>query len=141
MTKKIIYSLAIFFTILFAASSCKKGVDKKDDDDLAQSAQGTYEVYYVETTTGDLQLPREDLSIAISLNRTDKNTVSISSRTVTSGVSKDEPQGSAELKKENSTIAMYSGSEKIGSINNNEIEFHGDDTEGHPVIIKAKNRH
>ncbi len=137
MKKKIITSLAILFTILFAVSSCKKDA-MAEEVDLAESVQGTYEVYYIMTQGQPYNLPQDSLSATIFVNRTDKNVVTISSRTIVAGVSDDDELGSVQLKKESSTTVMYSGSDKLGTISNNELEISGKDNQGHDLIIKAR---
>lgn len=141
MTKKIIASLAILFTIVFFISSCKKdAVDKEPDQDLAQLAQGTYEVYYIKSEGVEANLPQNAVSATVYANRTDKNTVSlkVTLRNGSTGVSKDANFGSVQLKSENSATAMYLESEKLGTIKNNELEISGKDDQGQDLIIKAK---
>lgn len=139
MKKKILTGLAILFTILFAVSSCKKDA-VAEDIDLAESAQGTYEVYYIKSEGIETNLPQNAVSATVYANRTDKNTVNlkVTLRNGSTGESKDADFGSVQLKSENSTTAMYLDSEKLGMIKNNELEISGKDDQGQDLIIRAK---
>lgn len=121
----------------FAISSCKKDA-AAEDVDLSESAQGTYEAYYLKSKGQVFSLPQDSTSITIYVNRTDKNVVALSSLTVVGGVPTNADLGSVQLKKESTTTAMYSGTEKLGTINNNELEISGKDEQGQDLIVKAK---
>lgn len=138
MTKKIIYSLAILFTILFAVSSCKKEVDKKADDDIAASVAGQYEMNYISINGQGGSLPTDSISGEVDVIKKDQNKVTMNLSLTKLG---QEPEEDAlediELKEENSSIGLYSGTDKIGTISgsNLEISVAGNGTE---LIIRAK---
>lgn len=125
MTKKIITSLAILFTILFAVSSCKKNVDKKADEDLAASVAGQYNVNYIYINGSEVSLPTDSVSAKEDVVKKDQNNVSLNLIVTTLGKApKSEPLGDAQLKEESSAISLYSGTNKVGTINGSDLEIY-----------------
>ncbi|MEJ7681668.1 MAG: hypothetical protein WKG06_28250 [Segetibacter sp.] len=144
MTKKILTSLAILFTILFAVSSCKKdSVDKKPNEDIAASVAGQYEMNYISASGREYNLPTDAISGTVDIANKDKNIVDmLISITFSNGTSSPEPVDleDVQLKQENSAISLYYDSEKFGTINNDELTINIPDEEGKEQIIKARKK-
>lgn len=140
MKKKIISSLAILFIILVFVSSCKKNVDKKADGDLAASAAGQYEMNYIKINGQEGNLPSGSISGKVNIANKDKNLVDMLISITDSENSENSKSSDLEdiqLKEENSTIALYSKTDKIGTINDTELTINLSD-QGQELIIKAR---
>lgn len=142
MTRKFVTSLLLVFVMVFSIASCKKDkddVEQQQDTDLAEGAKGTYEVYYIKDNTGEYTLPKDAVSATMYVNKAEENVVKmrLTLRDGNSGESKDADFGTVQLKAENNATAMYSGSDKIGTIDGEELEINVSD-QGEQYIIKAK---
>lgn len=140
MTKKIIYSLAILFSIVFLVSSCKKGVDKKADEDLAAAVSGQYVMSYFEAKGQSINLPTGSLSGKINIANKDNNVIDMlisTTDTENSNNSGSDTLKDIQLKKENSAINMYYQTTKIGTINGSDLTINIQDGTDQ-VVIKAK---
>ncbi len=140
MTKKIIYSLAILFSIVFLVPSCKKDVDKKAEQDLAASVAGQYEMSYFEAKGQPINLPAGSLSGKINIANKDNNVIDMfisTTDTENSNNSGSETLKDIQLKKENSAIDMYYQTTKIGTINGSDLTINIQDGTDQ-VVIKAK---
>lgn len=146
MTKKIIYSLAILFTILFTVSSCKKDAgDKKADDDLAASAAGQYNMTYLNISApgnaGGENLISNTLSGKVNIANKDKTTVDmLLSITDTEDAtnSGSDTLKNVLLKGDNSAVTLYVNSTQIGTISNNELSIALSLEQEQTLLIKAK---
>jgi hypothetical protein len=141
MKKKILTSLAILFTIVFFVSSCKKEVDKKADEDLAASAAGQYEMSYIKINGQEANLPSGGISGKVNIANKDKNIIDMHISITDSNDSSNSESSDLEdiqLKEENSVTVLYSGTAKIGTINNNELNININDGQGQELIIKAR---
>ncbi len=142
MTKKIITSLAILFTIVFFVSSCKKdAADKKPDEDLAASVAGQYEMNSINYNGQDINLPSGSISGKVNIANKDKNMIDMLISITDSEDSENNQSSDLEdiqLKEENSAIALYLKTDKIGTINDDNLIINITDEQGQELIIKAR---
>lgn len=138
MKKKIVSYLAIVFTILLAVSSCKKDADKKADQDLAASVTGQYEVNYIYLNGSEGSLPTDSASAKVDVIKKDQSNVSLNLIVTKLGSAPDtRPLIDAALKEENSTVNLYSGTDKVGTINGNDLEIHVIEN-NNELVVRAK---
>lgn len=136
MNRKFIAQLVIVLVAIFSLASCKK--DKEEtEQDLAASAQGVYNVYYLKEQGQAYNLPQNGVSATMDVKRTDKDVVTMKFTARNGTQSQNEDLGTVQLKRESSNTVMYSGSDKIGTITNNELEINVKEG-AQEYIIKAR---
>ncbi len=137
MNRKFITQLVIVLIAIFSFASCKKDKQDVTQQDLAASAQGTYDVYYLKDQSGTYNLPNNGVSAFIDVRRQEKDVVEMTFSVGNGTQNEDQEFGTIQLKNENSTTVMYSGSDRLGTISGNELEINvSDGTEEY--IIKAR---
>ena len=137
MNRKLIIHLIIIFIAIFSITSCKKDKQEAAQQDLAASAQGTYDVYYLNDQSGTYNLPANGISAFIDVRRQEKDVVEMTFSVGNGTQNDDQEFGTIQLKNENSTTVMYSGSDRLGTISGSELEINvSNGTESY--IIKGR---
>lgn len=149
MTPKFISLVLLFILISTSFISCKKEKDDVDEPrDLAASASGSYDMSYLrlKTNTNDintnLPLNSDDGRITgvVDVDEEGENVVSVIMTLMQDGQELGKiPIGGkdVELKEENSAIALYLGTDKIGTINDDDLNISITGGEGE-LIIRAQ---
>lgn len=140
MKKNLVSGLSVFLLALFALASCKKNVDKKADEDLAASVSGRYDMNYLSLNGSGGSLPTDSLSGKIDVVKKGENQVAMNlSLTQLGSAPEEETLDNIEVKNENSAVGLYSGSDKIGTINGNDLELNIAGN-GQEVIFRARKK-
>lgn len=142
MNRKFISAALLLFVMMFSFTSCKK--DKADVEqenrDLAESAAGTYNVSYLKYNDNEGNLPSNGVSGKVAIAKSGEDQASMK-LTLTNANSTEPPGeadfGNVDLKKESSAIALYLGTDKIGTISGDDLNISITGGQGE-LIIRAK---
>lgn len=148
MTTRFISAVLLFLVMSTSFISCKKEKDDVEEPrDLAASVAGSYDMNYLRVKTEendiDTNLPFNStegrISGVVDVDKKGENAVTVVMTLMQDGQNVGEtPFGNeVQLKKENASVGLYIGADKIGTIDGNDLNI-SITGGGDELIIKAR---